>query len=159
MAGTTIYRTELSKDWIDYNDHLRDAYFGVILSLAIDTLMDDHIGLDPAYRERTKCTLYSLESHIYWLREVKFGATIEVDAHVLGHDSKRLHLATDLRIAGSTDVVAAAEYMLLHYRQGDHPGAASFPPDVLARIESLKETDGGVEWAGPRSRALTLVRR
>jgi acyl-CoA thioester hydrolase len=159
MAGTTIYRTELSKDWIDYNDHLRDAYYGVILSLAVDGLMDHHLGLDAAYRERTQCTLYSLESHIYWLREVKFGATIEVDAHVLGSDSKRLHLGTDVRVVGRTEVAATAEYMLLHYRQGEHAGAASFPAEVLARIEALKAVDGGLEWAGPRSRALTLVKR
>ena len=159
MAGTTIYRTELSKDWIDYNDHLRDAYYGVIFSSATDALMDDHLGLDPAYRARTKCTLYTLESHIHWLREVKFGATIEVDAHVLAYDSKRLHLATDQRIAGSADVAAAAEYMLLHYRQGENAGAATFPAEVLAKIEALKAADGGVEWAGPRSRALTLAKR
>ena len=159
MAGTTIYRTELSRDWIDYNDHLRDAYYGVIFSTATDALMDHDLGLDADYRARTRCTLYSLESHIHWLREVKYGVTVEVDAHVLGYDAKRLHLAMELRIAGSMDVVAATEYMLLHYRQGDHPGAASFPPDVLARIESLKAADGGVEWAGPRSRALTLVKR
>ena len=159
MAGTTIYRTEISKDWIDYNGHVRDAYYGVVLSLATDALMDHHLGLDPAYRERTSCTLYSLESHIHWLREVKFGATIEVDAHVLGYDSKRLHLGTDLRVAGQASVAAAAEYMLLHYRQGENPGAATFPPEVVARIEALKAADHGVEWAGPRSRALTLAKR
>ncbi len=159
MPGTTIYRTELSRDWIDYNDHLRDAYFGVIFSSATVALMDHLLGLDPEYRARTRCTLYSLESHIHWLREVKFGVTVEVDAHVLAYDSKRLHLALDLRVAGSSTVAAAAEYMLLHYRQGENAGAASFPPDVLAKIEALKAADGGVEWAGPRSRALTLAKR
>jgi acyl-CoA thioester hydrolase len=159
MAGTTIYRTAISPDWIDYNGHVRDAYYGVILSLAIDELMDHHLGLDPAYRERTKCTLYSLESHIYWLREVKLGASIEVEAHVLAYDGKRLHLGVDLRVAGNAEVAAAAEYMLLHYRQGDNPGAATFPPDVVAAIETLQAADGGAQWAGPRSRALTLTRR
>ena len=159
MPGTTIYRTELSRDWIDYNDHLRDAYYGVIFSTATDALMDPHLGLDPEYRARTRCTLYSLESHIHWLREVKFGVTVEVDAHVLAYDSKRLHLALDLRVAGSSTVAAAAEYMLLHYRQGENAGAASFPPDVLAKIEALKAADGGVEWAGPRSSALPLAKR
>jgi acyl-CoA thioester hydrolase len=159
MPGTTIYSTAISPDWIDYNGHVRDAYYGVVLSLAIDELMDHHIGIDPAYRERTKCTLYSLESHIHWLREVKFGETIEVDVHVLAHDAKRLHLGTDLRVLGKPEVAAVAEFMLLHYRQGENPGAASFPPDVVAAIERLKAVDGGAEWAGPRSRALTLARR
>jgi acyl-CoA thioester hydrolase len=159
MAGTTIYRTAVSPDWIDYNGHVRDAYYGVALSLATDALMDHHLGLDAAYRARTKCTLYSLEMHIHWLREVKLGDIIEVDAHVLAYDSKRLHLGTDTRVAGRDGVAAAAEFMLLHYRQGENPGAATFPPHVLAAIEALQAADAGVAWAGPRSRALTLAKR
>ncbi len=159
MAGTTIYRTAIAPDWIDYNGHLRDAYYGVVLSLALDALMDNHLGLDPAYRERTKCTLYSLEAHVHWLREIKLGATIEVDAHVLEHDAKRLLLGADVRVLGSAEVAATAEYVLLHYRQGPNPGVASFPPEVVAAIERLQAADGGVPWAGPRSRTLTLAKR
>ena len=154
MAGTTV-----APDWIDYNNHLRDAYYGVVLSLAIDELMDHGLGLDPEYRARTRCTLYSMEMHIHWLREVKADAQLEVDAHVLAYDAKRLHLGLDMRVAGKPDVAAAAEYMLLHYRQGDNPGTAPFPPEVTARIEALLAASGGVEWPGPRSRALTLATR
>lgn len=159
MAGTTIYRTAVAPDWIDYNNHLRDAYYGVVLSLAIDELMDHGLGLDPEYRARTRCTLYSMEMHIHWLREVKADAQLEVDAHVLAYDAKRLHLGLDMRVAGKPDVAAAAEYMLLHYRQGDNPGTAPFPPEVTTRIEALQAASGGVEWPGPRSRALTLAKR
>lgn len=158
MAGTPIYRTAVAPEWIDFNNHVRDAYYAVVLSLATDALMDHHLGLDPEYRARTQCTLYSMEMHIHWLHEVKADAELLVDAHILAVDSKRLHLGLDMRVAGRPEVVAAAEYMLLHYRQGDHPGVASFPPEVLSKIHALQAA-GGAEWAGPRSRALTLAKR
>ena len=47
MDALPPYRTALASDWIDYNGHLRDAYYGVVASLAIDALMD-HLGLDRA---------------------------------------------------------------------------------------------------------------
>ena len=56
--------------WIDYNGHLRDAYYGLVMSYAIDDIMD-HLGLDAPYRERTRCTLYTLELHMRYLHEVK----------------------------------------------------------------------------------------
>ncbi len=158
MAGTTIYRSDIKPEWIDYNQHLRDAYYAVVLSLATDALMDQ-VGLDAHYRATTHCTLYSLEMHIYWLHEVKAGATLEIDAHVLGLDSKRLHLGIDIRVIGQDAPAATAEIMLLHVRQGDTPGVAPFPEPVVVALEALRQTSDGSTWPGPRSRALTLSKR
>ena len=65
-----IYRTAIAPEWIDYNGHLRDAYYGLIVSYAADALMDK-IGMDAAYRDRTHRTLYTVEMHLHFLREVK----------------------------------------------------------------------------------------
>ncbi len=158
MAGTTIYRSAVATEWIDYNGHLRDAYYVLILSLATDGLMD-HLGLDAAYRERTRCTLFSLEMHMHWLREVKDSDLMEVDAHLLAADAKRLHVGFDIRVVGRQGAAATAEFVLLHYRQGENPGAATFPPEIVATVAALGASSGGSDWPGPRSRALTLARR
>jgi acyl-CoA thioester hydrolase len=52
---------------------MRDAYLGLILSLAVDAFRNE-IGFDAAYRESAGCTLNLLEDHKYYLREVKEGA-------------------------------------------------------------------------------------
>jgi acyl-CoA thioester hydrolase len=158
MAGTTIYRTAVLPEWIDYNGHLRDAYYALALSLATDALMD-RIGLDAGYRARTQCTLFSLEMHLHWLHEVKGSDTIEVDAHVLDADRKRLLVGFDVRALGRPDVVATAEIVLLHVRQGATPGAAPFPPEVEAAVAALRPAVGSAPWAGPGSRAMALARR
>ncbi len=158
MAGTTVYRTAVLPEWIDYNGHLRDAYYALVLSLATDALMD-RVGLDAAYRQRTECTLFSLEMHMHWLHEVKGSDTIEVDAHVLDADRKRLHVGFDLRVLGREAAAATGEFMLLHVRQGSKPGSAPFPPEVEAAIAALRAPAGSAPWPGPGSRAMTLAKR
>lgn len=158
MTGTTIYRSGIQPDWIDYNGHLRDAYYVVVLSLATDALMDA-VGLDEAYRKRTECTLFSVEMHLHWKHEVKQDDRLIVDAHILGADAKRIHVGYDVRTEARAEPSATAEFMLLHVRQGANPGVASFPPEVAAAIERLRAASDGEHWAGPRSRAIGLVKR
>ena len=43
----SVYRCGIEPQWIDYNGHLRDAYYTLVFSQAIDALMDE-IGLDAA---------------------------------------------------------------------------------------------------------------
>ena len=86
----TDYRCDLAPQWIDYNGHLRDAYYTLVFSQAIDALMDE-VGLDEAYRANSACTLFTLETHIHYLHEVKASDTISVRARAIGVDAKRLH--------------------------------------------------------------------
>jgi acyl-CoA thioester hydrolase len=140
MSGVNIYRTEVAPEWIDYNGHLRDAYYSLIVSLATDALMD-RVGLDEAYRARTRCTLYTLEMHMHFLREVKKTDVVDVSVRILGTDRKRLHAALDMRCGRYPDPVATAEIMLLHVHQGDEPKAQAFPPEVIEALARVAEEE------------------
>ena len=142
-------------EWIDYNGHVRDAYYSLIASSACDALMD-RVGIDAAYRERTRCTLYTLEMHVHYLREVKQSDRIVVEVSVLGSDTKRLHAGFTLRRAPDGPVAATVEFMLLHVRQGAAPGAEPFPPEVAAAIAALAAAAPAAGF-GPGSRALSLA--
>jgi len=145
----------MSPEWIDYNGHVRDAYYSLIASSACDALMD-RVGIDAAYRERTRCTLYTLEMHVHYLHEVRESDRIAVDVSVLGSDSKRLHAGFTLRRAPDGPVAATVEFMLLHVRQGDAPGTEPFPPEVAAAIAGLAAAAPAAGF-GPGSRALSLA--
>jgi acyl-CoA thioester hydrolase len=138
MSGVNIYRTEVAPEWIDYNGHLRDAYYSLIVSLATDALMD-RVGLDEAYRARTHCTLYTLEMHMHFLHEVKKTDVVDVSVRILGTDRKRIHAALDMRCARYPDPVATAELMLLHVHQGDEVKAQGFPPEVIEGLARVAE--------------------
>ncbi|HVS76841.1 MAG TPA: thioesterase family protein, partial [Steroidobacteraceae bacterium] len=113
MSAIPIYRTGIAPEWIDYNGHLRDAYYWVIISLATDALMD-RLGMDGAYRERTRCTLYTLEAHIHYLREVKQTDALDVFVRIIAADAKRIHAGFELRCERHAGPAATAEIMLLH---------------------------------------------
>ena len=40
MPALITYRTPVQEDWVDYNGHLRDAYYLLIFSYATDALME-----------------------------------------------------------------------------------------------------------------------
>jgi acyl-CoA thioester hydrolase len=158
VAGLAIYETAIQPEWIDYNGHLRDAYYVVILSLAADALMD-RIGLDAGYRARTHCTLYTLEMHVHYLREVKQSDTVLVRLRVLGADHKRLHAAFELSRSAAEPAAATAELMLLHVRQdGEAVSTAPFPTEVSAAIAELAAATAGLPADGPGSRRMELRR-
>jgi acyl-CoA thioester hydrolase len=153
-----VYRATIEPSWIDYNGHLRDAYYGLVASYAVDGVMD-FLGLDAAYRERTRCTLYTLEVHLHYLHEVKSSDDLGVVSSVLDFDRKRIQVGCRFICSRVSEPVATAEMMLLHVRQGDKPSVASFPDEVTAKLEALKVSPDAREAFGPSSRKIELKRR
>ena len=107
-----IYRTELAPEWIDYNGHLRDAFYGLIVSYATDALLD-RLGMDAGYRNRTQNTLYTLEMHSHFFHEVEKSDSVFVNVRILGVDQKRIHAAFDIVRDADAVVAASVEMMLL----------------------------------------------
>ena len=158
MAGVPIFSTGIEPAWIDYNGHLRDAYYGLIVSYAIDALMD-RIGLDEAYRTRTGCTLYTLEMHIHYLREVNSTATVATDVRILGADRKRIHAAFDLRCDPATESAATAEVMLMQVRQTEGVASEPFAPAIVVAIEELQRACAELPAPSHGSRRMQLPQR
>jgi acyl-CoA thioester hydrolase len=151
VAATPIYRTAILPEWIDYNGHLRDAYYALILSLASDALMD-RIGMDAAYRAASGNTLYTVEMHIHYLREVHQRDIVLVGARLLAADHKRMHTAFEISCEGKQGVAATAEFMLLHVHQAETVSVSAFEPAIAALMPPATDTP----WSGPGSRRMEL---
>jgi acyl-CoA thioester hydrolase len=158
VAGIPIYRTVVQPEWIDYNGHLRDAYYGLIVSLATDALMD-RLGLDADYRARTGGTLYTLELHLHYLQEIKSTDTVDVTVRIAGCDHKRIHAAFELGRSGAPALAATAEVMLMHViqRKGQ-AGSAPFAPSVSEALAALAAASANLKADGPGSRQMQLPR-
>jgi acyl-CoA thioester hydrolase len=157
VTELAIYRAKIEPGWIDYNGHLRDAYYGLVASYAVDGVMDQ-LGLDAGYRERTHCTLYTLEVHMHYLHEVKGSDDLGVISSILDFDRKRIHVGCRFICSRVNEPVATADMMLLHVHQGKKPTVASFPDEVAAKLESLKISPDAREAFGPGSRKIELKR-
>jgi acyl-CoA thioester hydrolase len=158
VAGIPLHQSAVLPEWIDYNGHLRDAFYGLVASYAIDEVMD-HLGLDAAYRADTHCTLYTLELHLHYLHEVKSSDDLGVESLVLDYDRKRLHIGCRFICSRVQGPVATADMMLMHVHQGVKPAGAAFPDAVLAKLESLKLSPAAQQEFVPGSRKIELKRR
>ena len=152
----STYRSEVLPEWVDYNGHLRDAYYLLLFSLATDALMDQ-LGLDEAGRAATGHSLYSLECHLNFVHEVKLGQQVEVRTQILGHDTKRLHLNHSLHPSGEAPLLAASEQLLLNVATA-LGRAAPFAETVHGKVAALARLHQGLPAPQFAGRAIRLVR-
>lgn len=136
MSRAGEYRQQVRPEWIDYNGHLSEAYYVLVFGFATDALMD-HSGLGEDYRTSTGCSLYTVEAHIRYLREVRPDAELVVRSTISERGEKKLRIAHEMYV-GDT-LVATEEIVSLHVdtRQGR---ATAFPEHIarsLARTEEL----------------------
>jgi len=153
------YRDSVRAEWVDYNGHMRDAFYLLIFSLAADVMID-LIGLPDAVRQARHRSIYTLEAHLNYLHEIKLGTQVRVDMRVLGHDAKRIHLylemfALDTAHSHRTSPVAASEQMLLHVDTSGPRGVA-FDPDVAARVHELAQAHAALPPARFAGRVIAL---
>lgn len=140
MPALITYRTPIQADWVDYNGHLRDAYYLLIFSYATDALMD-RVGLDSESRAQSGHSLYTLECHLNFLHEVKLATEVWVQTHIIGFDHKRLHLYHSLHRDGLDEALSASEQMLLHVDL-EGPRSAAFGSRSLEALRELMVLQG-----------------
>ena len=135
MPTLTTYTTPILEEWVDYNGHLRDAFYLLIFSYATDALMDT-LGLTSENREASGHSLFTLELHLNYLHEVKLGAEVEVHTQLIAHDAKRLHLYHSLHRVGDDKELAGNEQMLMHVDLAG-PQATLFTEATLQRLAAI----------------------
>jgi acyl-CoA thioester hydrolase len=122
---------DVRDDWIDYNGHLSEAYYVLVLGHATDEVME-RVGLGPSYRASADASLFTVEAHIRYLDQVSGGEQLEVRSWVIGTSGKLLWIWHELYAAGT---LRATEEILGLHVAGDPPAATPFPDDVRARID------------------------
>ncbi len=111
MKAVGWHREKVRPEWIDYNGHLSEPYYVLVFGHATDALMD-RVGLDTRYRSSTGCSLYTVEAHVRYLREVGDGSGLAVRTRVVGVDDKRVHTCHEMYV-GET-LVATEELLAVH---------------------------------------------
>jgi len=151
-----LHRERVQPGWVDYNNHMNDAYYMVIFSNATTALME-HIGLGEKERAAKGHSLFTMEIHLNYLREIGGGMETRVATQILGHDQKRLHIFHMLYAEGSPDLRATNEQMLLNIDMSG-PRSAPFLPEVLARIEAIERDQASLPRPANAGRAIGLPR-
>jgi acyl-CoA thioester hydrolase len=132
-AAFTAYRDQVRPEWLDYNGHLNDASYAIVLTAAHELLLE-HLGLSAAYRESHQASMFTVELHLHYLAEVSAGQTLTASTVVTEADHKRLRLRSELY----ADQTLAATGDCLYLHVDTNAGrTAPLPPDRQARVDAL----------------------
>ncbi|SFQ25686.1 acyl-CoA thioester hydrolase [Salibacterium halotolerans] len=106
-----LLNEKVRSEWVDYNGHMNDAAYAVVFSRAVEALMEA-LGLGEAQRQASFYTIFTLETHLCYLKEAVEGENLTVTFQLLDHDAKRLHVFFFM-INSREEQVAVSEQMLM----------------------------------------------
>jgi len=134
-----VHLDRVRKAWIDSNNHMNLAYYVVVFDHATDALFKV-LDVSAAYRARSRCSMFVVETHTLYQRELRLDAPIRTAARLIGADAKRLHLFHSMVHAEDGYLAATQELMCLHIDMTSRR-AVPFPAEVQARFAALLAAD------------------
>jgi len=155
--GLPVWEGACRQEWVDYNGHMNETFYLLVMSWGTDRFME-LVGCDEGYRRRGAGTLYTLETHLRYFREVSLGAGLLVTAQLVEYDAKRLRLYSRVWAEGQAGPAAAAEFLLLHVA-GTPPRGAPFAAPMPACLARLAERQRALPRPEDAGRGIALARR
>ncbi len=150
-------RLRVAPEWIDYNGHMNVGFYGVAFDKATDALLD-RVGLGIAYRRAADASIFVVESHMVFEREVAEGEALRFETQVLDADDKRMRLFHEMRREDGNAVAATNELLCLHVDLSRRR-AAPFPESARAGIAALAEAHRALERPVRAGRGIALRRK
>jgi 3-hydroxyacyl-CoA dehydrogenase/acyl-CoA thioesterase FadM len=110
-----LHHGTVMTSWVDYNNHMQDAYYLVAFGDGLDAFFR-YIGDDDAYRD-SGLTFFTAETHLNYYREMKAGEPFTIETQLISLDEKRMHLFHRMLHGKTGELVATNEIMQLHVDQ------------------------------------------
>jgi acyl-CoA thioester hydrolase len=134
-APFTAYREVVRPEWLDYNGHLNDASYAIVLSAAHELVLES-LGLSADYRASHHASMFTVETHVRFLAEVSAGQTLTASTMLVEADHKRLRLHSDLYADGVPAATGESLYLHVDTAAGR---TAPFPDDRRREVEALRD--------------------
>ncbi len=151
MTTFKFHSEPLQDTWLDAYGHLNEAYY--LLPFTNTTWkLQDHFGIGVDYFDETGCALYTVETHLRYLNDVRSPAIMEIESVILGFVPKKIWFAHTMMVNGS--LCATAEFMVLHYATRESR-VVEMPESVQAALKQAVVSERP-DWVG---RQISLQKR
>ncbi|GLY09277.1 thioesterase family protein [Pseudobacillus badius] len=151
-----ILEDHVRDEWLDYNGHMNDAEYARVFSWAGFNWMEE-VGFNDAFREKYQYTIFTLESHLCYLAEMKPKEALTVSIQVLDYDEKRVHFFFELFGEGGKRA-ATCEQMLMGIDQNSRR-PAPFPNELFQKIAALHAQQQALPKPKEAGRAIGIRRK
>ena len=145
MTVFKFHAEPMQDTWADAYGHLNESYYLVPFSNAT-WKMQDHFGIGTDYFDATGCAIYTVETHLRYLNDVRMPATMDIETLMLGMLPKKIWFAHRMLVDG--ELCATAEFMTLHYdtREGR---TSEMPQEIQAALQAALVAELP-DWVGRR---------
>ena len=130
---------KITKDWVDYNNHLNMAYYVLIFDKAWEVMLEKFQMGETSAKKTNKSTMV-VETHTTYNNEVKENEDVDVFLTYLDHDKKRLHYKLEM-IEKSTQKLSATIEMISLYVDLKERRVAEFEKDKLKLMDNFISTN------------------
>ena len=145
MSIFNFHAEPMQESWADAYGHLNEAYYLVPFSNAT-WKMQDHFGIGTDYFDATGCAIYTVETHLRYLNDVRLPSTMEIETLMLGILPKKIWFAHRMLVDG--ELCATAEFMTLHYDTRESR-TREMPAAIQAMLRDA-QSQATPDWAGRR---------
>ncbi|MCA1494741.1 thioesterase family protein [Ensifer sp. NBAIM29] len=121
-------------DWIDVNGHMSVVHYPVLFEI-LSIPVFERLGFTSEAIRKTNKSLFTLETHACYLRELNVGDQVYSDSHYLEHDHNKFVYAQELRHVDGW-LSATFEALTVHVDLTARKSAA-FPDATLALLDEL----------------------
>jgi acyl-CoA thioester hydrolase len=138
-----LYTGRVEPSWIDYNGHMNVAYYHQAFDQATDHFLD-YIGLGEEYLKREQGSMFALEDHLIYVKELREGEPFRIEVQLLDFDEKRVHYFQRM-LHGEKGFLAATCEHLSIFVDMKVRRSALMPPHVTEALERLAEDERGLK--------------
>ena len=131
-------------EWVDINGHMNVAFYVLAFDRGVDTFMS-RIGITPTYIQRHRASVFTLEIHVNYFRELCLGDPIRIDCQLLDFDSKRVHYFLRMFNAEKHYIAATSEQIIIHVDLKTRR-SCPFPEDVRLLTGQLMDEHQRLPW-------------
>ncbi|MFQ5783368.1 MAG: thioesterase family protein [Alphaproteobacteria bacterium] len=156
-APLALYEDEVRPEWIDLNGHMNVAYYVLAFDYATDRFFT-HVGVGARYLEEKRHSMFALEAHVTYQRELHAGDPLRVATRLLGYDAKKLHFFHQMYHTTEGYLAATSEWLGLHIDMRARR-SAPFPDAIAARLAAIRETHAGLPVPPEVGRVIGLASR
>ena len=153
-APLALYETSVRPEWLDVNDHMNVAYYVLAFDLATDALFH-FVGVGDDYMAARQGSMFALECHVTYNRELRGGDPIRITTQLLGFDAKKMHFAHHMYHQGEDYLAATSEWMSVHIDM-EARRSAPFPDDIAERLGDIRAAHADLALPPEVGRVMSL---
>lgn len=121
--------------WMDFNGHMNVASYVHLFDRAMDRFLA-FVNLGQAWVQSANGSIFALQNHIHYLREVRLDQKLSISLQLLDMDDKRLHLFFRMMDVETNRMVAASELLSI-YVDMDSRTSAAFPSEQKSHLKAI----------------------